>query len=336
MKALFQRAYGPAHLVLELREIDRPTVRNDEVLLRVHAASLHPDVWHVVTGRPFMLRVMGAGLRRPKNPVPGTDAAGRVEELGAGVTGLKVGDEVFGEIIRGHQWKNGGAYAEYVAAPAASLALKPANVSFEQAAATPTSGLIALQGVRHEGRVERGDRVLVNGAGGAVGSFAVQIAKAFGAEVTGVDSTGKQDLLRSIGADHAIDYTREDFTRNGERYDVIVDIPGNRSFEDLKRSLTGDGRYVIIGHDNFGTTGNRWFGGTIGRILKLQLFAPFGRPGKAPPAAEPADPLTVLAEMLEAGKITPAIDRVVALNDVPDAIRLMEEGHVLGKIVVTI
>lgn len=336
MKALVQRAYGPAHQVLELGEIDRPTFGNDEVLIRVHAASLHPDVWHVVTGRPYMLRVMGAGLRKPKNPVPGTDVAGRVEELGAGVTGLEVGAEVFGEIIRGHQWKNGGAYAEYVAAPAASLALKPANVSFEQAAATPTSGLIALQGVRDEGRVEAGHRVLVNGAGGAVGSFAVQIAKAFGAEVTGVDSTGKQDLLRSIGADHTIDYTREDFTRNGERYDVIVDIPGNRSFEDLKRSLTEAGRYVIIGHDNFGATGNRWFGGTIGRILKVQLFAPFGRPEKTPSAAEPTDPLTLLAELLETGKITPAIDRVVTLDDVPDAVRRMEEGNVLGKIVIAI
>ena len=300
MRAIVQHRYGPADRVLELREIEKPVIRDDEVLLQVHAASLHTDVWHVVTGRPFMLRLMGAGLRRPKNRVPGTDVAGRVEAVGAGVTRLEPGDQVFGEIIRGHQWKNGGAYAEYVAAPAASLALKPANVSFEQAAAVPTSGLIALQGVRHEGHVEPGHRVLVNGAGGAVGSFAVQIAKAFGAEVTAVDSAEKLDMLRSIGADHVIDYTKEDFTRNGERYDVIVDIPGNRLFDDLKRSLADGGRYALIGHDSFGAKGNRFFGGTIGRILKLQLFAPFGR-HKDPKTAdsESAEPLAVLAELLE-------------------------------------
>jgi NADPH:quinone reductase-like Zn-dependent oxidoreductase len=337
MRAIVQSRYGPADRVLELREIDRPAIRDDEVLLRVRAASVHPDVWHVLTGRPYMLRVMGAGLLRPKNPVPGTDAAGHVEKVGSAVRRFEVGDEVFGEIIRGHQWKNGGAFAEYAAVPAASLAHKPSNVSFEHAAAVPTSGLIALQGIRDEGQVTAGQSVLINGAGGAVGSFAVQIAKAFGAEVTGVDSTEKQDLLRSIGADHVIDYMTEDFTQGGKRYDVIVDIPGNRSFEDLKRSLADDGRYVLIGHDSFGAKGNRWIGGTIGRILRLQLFAPFGRRDRGEEAAaDSRDGLSVLTGLLEAGKITPAVDRVFPLNEVAEAIGYMEAGQVLGKLVIAI
>ena len=228
MKAIVQDTYGSPD-VLELRDIDRPVVEDDEVLVRVRAASVHPDVWHVLTGLPYVLRVMGAGLRKPKNPVPGTDLAGVIESVGKNVTRFGPGDEVFGETLKGMQWINGGAYAEYATAPEDALALKPANVTFEQAAAVPTSALIALPSLRAGGEIQAGQRVLVNGAGGGVGAIAVQLAKAFGADVTGVDCTSKLDMVRSIGADQVIDYTQEDFTRRGERYDLIFDIPGNHS-----------------------------------------------------------------------------------------------------------
>lgn len=216
MRAIVQRRYGQPEDVLELRNIDKPAIGADEVLLRIRAASVSPDVWHVVTGRPYVLRIMGAGIRRPKNPVPGTDAAGVIESVGKNVTRLQPGDEVFGEIVRGHQWKNGGAYAEYAAAPETALEPKPASLTFEEAAAIPTSALIALDNLRRE-NVQQGDSVLVNGAAGGVGIFAVQILRSDGARVTAVDSTEKLDMLRSVGADDVIDYTREDFTQNGER-----------------------------------------------------------------------------------------------------------------------
>jgi NADPH:quinone reductase-like Zn-dependent oxidoreductase len=235
MKAIVQENYGSPD-VLELKDIDMPMVNDDEVLVRVHAASVHPDVWHLVRGLPYVLRIMGAGLLKPKNPVPGTDMAGHVESVGKDVTRFRPGDEVFGESVRGHQWHNGGAYAEYVSVAEDQLALKPADITFEQAAAIPTSGLIALQGLRHQGQLQPGQKVLINGAGGGVGAIAVQLAKAYGAEVTGVDSTGKLDLLRSLGADQVIDYTQEDFTQGGERYDLIVDIPGNHSFSECRRA----------------------------------------------------------------------------------------------------
>ena len=240
MKAIVQDTYGSAD-VLELRDIDRPVVEDDEVLVRVRAASVHPDVWHVLTGLPYVLRLMGAGLRKPKNPVPGTDLAGVVDSVGKNVTRFQPGDEVFGETMRGLQWVNGGAYAEYATAPEDALALKPANVTFEQAAAVPTSALIALPSLRAGGEIQAGQRVLVNGAGGGVGAIAVQLAKAFGADVTGVDCTSKLDMVRSIGADQVIDYTQEDFTRRGERYDLIFDIPGNHSLSDCRRALTPGG-----------------------------------------------------------------------------------------------
>jgi len=335
MKAIVQDRYGSPD-VLELRDIDEPAAGDDEVLVRVHAASVHPDVWHVVRGVPYVLRVMGAGLRRPKNPVPGIDMAGRVESVGAKVTRFRPGDEVFGEIVRGIQWRNGGAFAEYAVAPEANLELKPANLTFEQAAAVPTSALIALQAVRHQGHVQPGHKVLVNGAGGGVGTFAVQLGKADGAHVTGVDSTSKLDLIRSIGADRVIDYTQEDFTRSGERYDVIVDIPGNRSFSDLRRALTRTGTYVYIGHDRFGGSGARWFGG-IGRFLGLTLLTPFVSQRMSPRIAKGTeDPLLVLKELIEAGRIEPAIDKTFPLSEVPEAIRYLESGQARGKIVITV
>ena len=249
VKAMVQEKYGSPVDVLELRDIYKPVLEDDEVLVRVHASSVHPDVWHVVMGLPYVLRLMGAGLLKPKNGVPGTDVAGRVESVGKSVTQFQQGDEVFGETIKGYQWANGGAYAEYVSVPEDSLALKPANITFEQAAAVPTSGLITLQNLPNEGRLQSGQRVLVNGAGGGVGALAVQIAKAYGAEVTGVDSTKKLEMVRSLGADRVIDYTQEDFTQGGERYDLIFDIPGNHPFSDCRRVLTPEGTYVLIGHE---------------------------------------------------------------------------------------
>src|SRR5919107_1830419 len=221
MKAIVQRKYGPPADVLELGDVDEPVVKDDEVLVRVHAASVHPDVWHVVRGLPYVLRLMGAGLLKPKNSIPGTDVAGHVESVGKNVTQFEQGDEVFGETIKGYQWTNGGAYAEYVSVPERLLALKPANITFEQAAAVPTSGLIPLQNLPNEGRLHQGQSVLVNGAGGGVGTIAVQLAKAYGGNVTGVDDTAKLDMVRSIGADQVIDYIQEDFTESGERYAVI-------------------------------------------------------------------------------------------------------------------
>jgi NADPH:quinone reductase-like Zn-dependent oxidoreductase len=335
MKAIVQERYGSAD-VLELREIDRPTAGDDEVLVRVRAASLHPDVWHAMKGVPFVLRVMGSGLRKPKNVVPGTDLAGQVESVGRNVTRFKPGDEVFGLSVLANLWRNGGAYAEYAAVPEARLQLKPAELTFEQAAAVPTSGSLAVQAVRDEGRIRSGQRVLINGAGGAVGSFAVQLAKAYGAEVTGVDAPGKLDMLRSIGADRVIDYTQEDFTESGERYDVVLDIAGTRPWSESKRALTPDGTYVLIGHDQYGRSGHRWFG-SLGRFAKLMVISPFVshlHPFRG--AKDPGDRLIVLKELIEARKITPVIDRTFPLSEVPEAIRYLESGQTRGKIVITV
>jgi NADPH:quinone reductase-like Zn-dependent oxidoreductase len=336
MKAVVQDRYGSPD-ALELREIDKPKVKDDEVLVRVHAASVHPDVWHAVRGLPYVLRLMGAGVLKPKIRVPGTDVGGHVESVGKNVTRLQPGDEVFGETLRSHQWHNGGAYAEYVAAPEESLARKPANLTFEQAAAVSTSGIIALQGVRYQGQVRAGQKVLINGAGGGVGTFAVQLAKAYGADVTGVDSTRKLEMIQSIGADHVIDYTQEDFTKGGERYDLIVDIPGSHSLSDLRRALTPRGTYVLIGHERFRDSGARWIGRSLGRFLKALVLSPFVSQRMAPRnRKEAADPLIVLKEFIEAGKITPVIDRTYPLSEVPKAISYLEEGHAQGKIVITV
>jgi NADPH:quinone reductase-like Zn-dependent oxidoreductase len=307
MKAIVQDRYG-SPVVLALREIAMPAVAEDEVLVRVRGASIHPDVWHVMRGRPYVMRLAGLALRRPKHPVPGIDLAGVVEAVGAGVTRFRPGDEVFGETIKGYQWRNGGAFAEYAAAPEGALAPKPANLTFEQAAAVPTSALIALQGVRSEGRVRPGQTVLVNGAGGGVGTFAVQLAKAFGAHVTGVDAAAKLDMLRAIGADRVIDPAREDFAQG--RYDVIVDIPGNRSIADCRRALTPDGTYVIIGHDGYGVTGGRWLG-SLPRVLRLVAMSPFVSQLPKPDFSAPrkSESLVLLKELIEAGKLTPVVDR---------------------------
>jgi NADPH:quinone reductase-like Zn-dependent oxidoreductase len=336
MKAIVQHKYGSPD-ALELKDIDKPVVKDDEVLVRVHAASVHPDVWHVLRGLPYVLRLMGAGLLKPKNSVPGTDVAGHVESVGKSVTRFQPANEVFGETIKGYQWSNGGAYAEYVSVSEDALALKPYNITFEQAAAVPTSGLIALQNLPDEGRMQPGQRVLINGAGGGVGALAVQLAKAYGANVTGVDNPKKPDMVRSLGADHVIDYTRDDFTQSGERYDLIFDIPGNHPFSACRRVLTPNGKYVLIGHDRFGQGAGRWFG-SVPRVLKLVALSPFVGQLPTPTFSMPdkKNQMVVLKEFLEAGKITPVIDRTYPLSEVPEAIRYLEEGHAQGKVVITV
>ncbi len=335
MKAIVQDRYGSPD-VLELREVERPTAEDDEVLVRVRAASVHADVWHAMKGVPYVLRLMGSGLRAPKHPIPGTDLAGSVESVGAKVTRFRAGDEVFAQSLGANLWRNGGAFAELATVPEARTELKPANLTFEQAAAVPTSGSLAVQVVRDEGRVQPGQRVLINGAGGAVGTFAVQLAKVYGADVTGVDAPGKLDMLRSIGVDRVVDYMREDFTRSGERFDLIVDVVGNHPWSACKRALAPEGAYVLVGHDQYGASGHRWFG-SLGRFFKLMVISPFEshlHPFRG--AKDPGDRLVVMKELTEAGRITPVIDRTFPLSEVPEAIRYLESGQVRGKVVITV
>ena len=337
MKAIVQEGYGPADQVLRLADVEKPIPAADEVLIRIHSASVHADVWHVVNGFPYVLRLMGSGLNTPKNPIPGIDMAGIIESVGADVTQFKPGDAIFGETHRGLQWVNGGAYAEYVATPSEILALKPENVTFEQAASVPTSGMIALQNLQSVGLPEPGQQVLVNGAGGGVGSITVQLAKAYGATVTAVDSGEKFDMLRSLGADYLIDYTQENFLQADRRYDLIFDVASNLRFSDCKKALTSTGKYLVIGHDHYGTQGHRVFG-SIPKMVRLMARAAFT---DHLPDADFAMPdkhslLDELREFLAAGKITPVIDRSFALSQAPEAIRYLTEGRALGRIVINI
>jgi NADPH:quinone reductase-like Zn-dependent oxidoreductase len=323
MKAIVQDRYGSAD-VLELRDIDPPVITADEVLVEVRAAGVEPGVWHLMTGLPYLVRVMGYGFTRPKYPVRGRDVAGRVEAVGANVTRFQPGDEVFGTCE--------GSFAEYAAAREDKLAIKPANLSFEEAAVIPISGMTALQALRDKGRVRPGDKVLIIGAGGGVGTFSVQLAKAFGAEVTGVCSSSKVDLVLSIGADQVIDYTREDFADRGVQYDLIIDNAGNRPLSQLRRALAAEGTLVIVG----GEGGGAWVG-PADRIVPVAILSPFVRHRLLSlMAAERQDDLVVLAEMAESGKLTPAVDRRYPLVEAPDAVRYVGEGHARGKVVVTI
>jgi NADPH:quinone reductase-like Zn-dependent oxidoreductase len=325
MKAIVQDEYGSApEGVLRLAEVARPTIGDDEILVHVRAASLDRGTWHLMAGLPYPMRVMGFGLRRPKAANPGRSMAGTVESVGKNVTEFKPGDEVYGTCD--------GSFAEYARARAGLLAPKPANLSFEQAAAVPVSGLAALQAVRDKAQVQTGEKVLIVGASGGVGTFAVQIAKAFGAEVTGVCSTGKTDLVRALGADHVIDYTIEDFADVEHRYDAILDIGGNRPLSQLRRALTPRGRLVIVG----GETDGRWLGGAD-RLLRAPLLSPLvSQKLGTLTTSENAQDLMVLRDLLEAGKIAPAIDRTYPLSDVPAAIRYLQEGHARGKVVITV
>jgi NADPH:quinone reductase-like Zn-dependent oxidoreductase len=323
MKAIVHDTYGPAD-VLELRDVDQPTIADDEVLVRVHAAGVDRGVWHVMTGLPYPIRLAGFGLRAPKNPVLGMDLAGVVEAVGKSVTRFQPGDEVFGI--------GKGAFAEYARAPENKLAPKPANLSFQQAAAVAVSGLTALQGVRDHGRVEAGNKVLIIGASGGVGSYAVQLAKAFGAEVTAVCSGTKVDMVRSLGADQVIDYTRDDFANGQHRHDVILDIGGNSSLARLRRTLSPKGTLVIMG----GETDGRWLGGSDRQVRAL-LLSPFVSQRMCTfICKENHEDMLVLKELIEAGKVTPFIDRTYPLSEVPKAVRHLEEGHARGKVVITV
>jgi len=323
MKAIVRDTYGSSD-VLELREIDKPEIADDEVLVRVHAAGVDRGVWHIMTGLPYPIRLAGYGLRAPKNPVIGSDVAGVVEAVGKDVSRFQPGDEVFGI--------GKGSYAEYVCAREDKLAHKPANLTFEQAAVVAISGLPALQGLRDHGKVRPGQEVLVIGASGGVGTYAVQVAKVYGAHVTGVCSTTKVDMVRSIGADHVIDYTQEDFAEGDQRYDLILDIGGNSPLSRLRRTLTPEGTLVITG----GEGGGRWLGGTDRQIRALVLSPFVGQKLGTFVSSENHEDMIILKELIESGKVTPVIDRTYPLSQVPEAIRYLEEGRAQGKVVITV
>jgi NADPH:quinone reductase-like Zn-dependent oxidoreductase len=325
MKAIVQDVYGPVE-VLDLRDIERPTTGADEVLVRVRAAGVDPGVWHLMTGEPYLVRALGFGLRRPKVAVRGRDLAGVVEAVGTGVTRFRPGDEVYGTC-------ESGSFAEYAVALQHRLASKPAGVPFEQAAVTPISGVTALQAVRDCGRVRRGQRVMLIGAAGGVGSFAVQIAKAFGATVTGVCSTSKAELVRRLGADETIDYTREEIDRDGARYDVVIDTAGNRPLRLLRRAMTSQGTLVLVGGEH---GGGRLLGG-FDRQLRAPLVSMVVRQRlRGLVAKERAEDLEAISTLIESGAVTPLIGRTYALAEVPEAIAHVADGHAAGKVVVTV
>jgi len=337
MKAIVQSAYGDPDEVLSLQEIDRPTLGDDQVLVKVHATSVHPDIWHVVAGRPYVLRLMGAGLRKPKNPVPGTDAAGVVEAIGKDVTRFSEGDEVFGEVVEGFQWMNGGTFAEYVASNESALELKPPNITMEQAATVPTSGLIALINLDKEGQIEEGHRVLINGAGGGVGTLAVQIAKALGGTVTAVDSAEKLEMLQSLGAESVIDYRAEDFTQGDIRYDLILDIASTLTLTDARRALTPEGIYVRIGHEHFGDAGTgAWLGSLPGFFKLIAQSTYTTNLPKLDFDMDITGRLDFLRGLIAEGKITPVVARTFPLGEVREAMRYMKEGKALGRIVISL
>lgn len=337
MKAVVQESYGSPDEVLKTRDIPMPNVGDTEVLVRVRAASVHPDVWHVVTGIPYIARLMGNGVRRPRRQVPGTDLAGVVEAVGSKVTRFKVGDEVFGESVS-HAWMNGGAFAEYASVPEAFLALKPANVTFEQAATVPTSGYIALNNLQ-AARGLAGKHVLINGGGGCLGSLAIQMAKAEGARVTAVDSAQKQEMMRSLGADHVIDYEKDNVLQSGERYDFILDVASTLWFDVCAPILTPTGTYQPIGHAQFGKATGRMGGRVVG---SLPVFIGLMLRGLANPKnlaklklLSKREAMDACASLLASGRLTPVVARTFTLDEVTAAMRCMEEGRTAGKLVVT-
>ena len=327
MKAIVQDRYGSPER-LQLRDVDKPVPTGEQVLVRVHAAAVNAYDWHVMRGDPYLVRLMSPGvfgLSGPRTRIRGRDFAGRVEAVGAEVTRLRPGDEVYGEA--------NGAFSEYVCV-ADAVETKPANLTFEQAAAVPLAGNTALMGVRDVGRVRPGQHVLVNGASGGVGTFAVQLAKAFGAEVTGVCSTRNAELVRSIGADHVVDYTREDFSRDGRRYDVVFDLVGNRSLTELRRALTPDGTLLLSGG---GVSRGGSLFGPLGLMIKGQAMSRFVRHRLVLLTATPSrENLATLRELIESGKVTPVIDRTYPLSQVPQAIGYVEDEHARAKVVITV
>jgi NADPH:quinone reductase-like Zn-dependent oxidoreductase len=325
MKAIVYCDYGLKNLKLE--DIEKPTPTDDQILVKVHAASINPYDWHFIEGTPYIMRVMGVGLRKPKDTRIGVDFAGTIEAVGKNVTKFKPGDDVFGG--------RGGAFAEYVCRRAdGAVALKPPSITFEQAASVNIAGITALQALRDKGKVQPGQKVLINGASGGVGTFAVQIAKSFGADVTGVCSTRNVDLVRSLGADHVVDYTKEDFAKGTERYDVILDNVPNHSLSECRHVLNPQGKYVMIGGG--GPNDSRWVG-PFGRVIHTLLLSPFisQKMGMMMADANQND-LTILADMMQSGKVKPVIDRTYKLSEVPAAIAYLEEGHARGKVVITV
>ena len=322
MKAIIYTKYGSPD-VLEFKEVEKPTPKDDEVLVKVHAASLNAADWHLLRGKPFLVRLMGFGLLKPKNKILGADMAGRVEAVGRNVKQFQPGDEVFGEISE----CGFGAFAEYVCAPENALALKPASMAFDEAAAVPLAALTALRGLRDKGQIQPGQKVLINGASGGVGTFAVQIAKSFGAEVTAVCSTRNLDKARSIGADQVIDYTQDDFTKSGQRYDLILAANGYHSIWDYKRALSPKGIYVMVG-------------GAMAQMYQAMFLGPLiSKTGSKKMGfllqKSNQEDLVFMRELLEAGKVVSVIDRRYPLSEVPEAIRYLEEGHARGKVVIT-
>ncbi|MET9321674.1 NAD(P)-dependent alcohol dehydrogenase [Streptomyces sp. NPDC003038] len=324
MKAIVQDRYGSPD-VLELRDVDQPVAADDEVLVRVRAAGVNARDWHLMRGDPYLARLV-LGIGGPKMKIRGTDFAGRVEAVGRNVTRLRPGDEVFGEAE--------AAFAEYVCAPENKVEPKPAGLSFEQAAAVPLAGNTALMGLRDLGRLRPGQHVLVNGASGGVGTFAVQIAKSLGAEVTGVCSARNTELVRSLGADHLIDYTREDFTGNGRRYDLVFDLVGNRSLTECRRALTPSGTLVLSGG---GVSDGGSLVGPMGLLVRGRALSPFVRQRLLVLTATPSrENLAALRELAESGKLSPAIDRTYPLSEAPEAIRYLEVEHARAKVVITV
>jgi NADPH:quinone reductase-like Zn-dependent oxidoreductase len=326
MKAIVYCDYGVPNL--KFQEIEKPTPEDDQLLVKVRAASVNPLDWHFVEGTPYFMRLIGVGLRKPKDTRLGVDFAGIVEAVGKNVTKFKPGDEVFGGRT--------GAFAEYVCVrEPRAVALKPANITFEQAASVPIAAITALQGVRDKGKIQPGQKVLINGASGGVGTFAVQIAKSMGADVTGVCSTRNLDMVRSLGADHVIDYTKEDFTKGDQRYDVILDNVANRSLSECRRVLSPDGRYVLIGGG--GANEGRWLGPGLTQALKSMVLSKFvsQKMGMMMGELNQKD-LTALADLMQSGKVTPVIDRTYKLSELPQAIQYLEQGHARGKVVINV
>ncbi len=320
MKAIVCTKYGSPD-VLQLKEVEKPTPKDDEVLVKVHAASLNAADLELLRGT-FLVRI--GGPLKPKNKILGSDIAGRVEAVGRSVKQFQPGDEVLGD--KG-AW-GFGAFAEYVCVPENELTLKPASMTFEEAAAYPQAGIVALQSLRDKGQIQPGQKVLINGAGGGMGTFAVQIAKSFGAEVTGVDSTSKLDMLRSIGADQVIDYTQEDYTKSGQRYDLILDVAAYRSIFDYRRALSPEGIFMMVGGSLATLLQVVFLGALISRIGSKKIGLNTWEPNKR-------EDLALLAELFEAGKVVPVIDRRYPLSEVPEALRYLEEGHAQGKVVIT-
>src|SRR3989440_3484975 len=324
MKAIVYTHYGSPD-VLQLEEVAKPAPKDDEVLIKVYAAAANAADWHLLRGKPFLVRLVIGGLLKPKHHILGADVAGRVEAVGKNVTQFQPDDEVFGNLSEGG-W---GGFAEYVCAREDALVLKPANVTFEEVAAVPTAALTALQALRDKGQIQPGQKVLIHGASGGVGMFAVQIAKSFGAEVTGVCSTRNVDMVRSIGADHVIDYTQEDFTKNGQRYDFIFAVNGYHSIFDYKRALSPKGVYVMIG----GSNAHLFQAMLLGPWISMTGRQKMGSMGVAKPNQKD---LVFMKELLEAGKVTPVIDRRYPLGETAEAIRYLEAGHAKGKVVIMV